>query len=220
MAMRGRKGFSLLIVLIIAMVGLAIAGATLQITVGGSGNSRVSSAKDAKYNLLQDGIERGKAAINKIMDNDDDPPRYFTGESEPNVAITRVDQLLIKVDNPSIPIKGGVVVDETLNRQRLGRLGIMGDSARLKVKIYDMQYSAKNVAGMSKEELKLIPPSMTVDASLGETVADGTASDLEDIPIPVAAPAKNVGTYLIRASLEIGGTETVMDSVVIQANKK
>jgi hypothetical protein len=220
MAMWGKKGFSLLIVLIIVMVGLAIVGAAIQIMVGGSGSSRVSSAKDAKYNLLQDGIERGKAAINKIMDNDDDPPRYFTGESEPDVAITRVDQLLIKVDNPSIPIKGGVVVDETLDRQRLGRLGIMGDSARLKVKIYDMQYSAKNVAGMSKEELNLIPPSMTVDASLKGSVSDGSAFDLEDIPAQVDAPAKNVGTYLIRASLEIGGTETVMDSVIIQANRR
>jgi hypothetical protein len=218
--MRGKKGFSLLVILIIAMVGLAIAGAAFQITVAGSGNARVSSAKDAKYNLLQDGIERGKAAINKIMDNDADPPRYFTGESEPDVAITRVDQLLIKTDDASIPIKGGVVVVETLNRQRFGRLGIMGDNARLKVKIYDMQYSAKNVAGMSDEELKLIPPSMTVSANSGGTVVDGATSDPEDIPASVAAPAKNVGVYLIRASLEIGETETVMDSVVIQANKK
>ena len=93
---RGRAGFSLLTVLIIVMAGLTIIGVTFQLTTASSGAGRVSSAHRAKYNLLESGVEMGKAAIKEMMNNDQDPPRHFpAGGTEPATEITKAGDLLL-----------------------------------------------------------------------------------------------------------------------------
>jgi type II secretory pathway pseudopilin PulG len=135
-----RGGFSLVVVLIIAIIGLAMVGATLQMTMTSSGAGRVASATGVKYNFLQDAVEEGKAALKRAMSGDLAPPRFFT-DTDPSPAdgsITEADDLLIEVDFGAGT--NGIVKDLPLDKRDLGRLGIAGDSGTLVVAIYDMQY--------------------------------------------------------------------------------
>ena len=157
-----RAGFSLIIVLIISLVGFAIVGVTLQLTVLSSGSGRVVSAAHTKYNILQDAVEEGKAALKEAMVGVDFPLTYDdTGEK-----ITSADMLLVDYDFDENEPKG-VVYNRGLNRGDLGRLGIAGNGGSLKVAVYDMQYDPKKIPKevgdgedeISPGELNMLPPS-------------------------------------------------------------
>jgi hypothetical protein len=211
------RGFSLLVVLVISMIALALTGALLQVSTNSAGVGRSNSAKDVKYNILQGGIEQGKAELGRIVKNADEIPKYTDkyGGAEPT-EIASVATLLIEK---------GEVVTETWTKSRLGRLGIAGDSATFKVRIYDMQYKPELVPSVDSgkitlKEMGLLPPSMTVSGGV-PSGSDGTVWDPDDdgtIPGSGGGSSTNAGVYLIRASLEIGGRDYLLDSAVIQSN--
>jgi type II secretory pathway pseudopilin PulG len=204
-----RRGFSLLIVLVIAIIGLAVVGVTVQMTTTSSGAGRMASATNVKYNFLQHAVEEGKAALKEKMDNEDDPPRFVGYDTTPT--ITAADELLIDEDF-GIGEDPGIVKNTTLTKAQLGRLGIAGDSGTLVVKIYDMGYDPKKVSPGSDDELKKIPPSIII-------AKDQWNNRGEEGEI-LSESSLNVGAYLVRASLRVGDSETVLDSAIMQANSK
>ena len=229
-----RPGFSLIIVLIVSMIGLAIVGATLQFTMMSSGSGRVVSAGNTKYNFLQDAVEEGKAALKAAMDDPDViPPRYFPegGTSADIGNIVNVGQLQIKHKfDPALD--NGLVFVRTLSRGELGKLGIAGDSATLDVKIYDMQYKGGDVdPAIAAGEMKMLPPAMSLFGGAGSPMKNpigGTPDGPPGHEYPGTASgsggsgdATNAGVYLIRASLLINGHDnpTMLDTAVIQSIK-
>ena len=207
-----RAGFSLIIVLIISLVGFAIVGVTLQLTVLSSGSGRVVSAAHTKYNILQDAVEEGKAALKKAMVGVEFP---LTFDDDTFKEITSADMLLVDYDFDEDEPKG-VVYDKGLNRSDLGRLGIAGNGGSLKVAIYDMQYDPRNVGSMTPDDLHMLPPSISphgnsawIGGIVGQTPPDPSKSTL------------HTGVYLIRATLEVEGAEKrtwILDSAMIQSN--
>lgn len=238
---RRRSGFSLIMVLIISMIGLAIIGATLQFTVMSSGSGRVVSAGNTKYNFLQDAVEEGKAALKQAMDSPDiKPPRYFPedGASADIGVIVSVDQLLIKHDFDT-GLQKGWVFTRLIDKGQLGKLGIAGNGATLDVKIYDMQYKGDDVdPAIPSDQMKLLPPAMslfggatsyhdpTVDDNpfSGSSGGGGSGSGSGGSGGGgggAAGETTNAGVYLIRASLLINGqaAPTILDTAVIQSIK-
>ena len=209
------RGFSLLVVLVVSMIALTLVGALLSVSVNAAGAGRANSARDAKYNILQGGVEHGKAELARLVRAAPQIPKYTDkyGGAEP-AEITDLDTLLIE---------NGEVLTETLTKSKLGRMGIAGDSATFKVRIYDMQYRPELVPDaasgkITPEAVESLPPaiSMTGKKSLSEASAlepsdgvntDGSADDSVD----------NAGVYLVRASLEIGRNNYSLDTAVIQS---
>jgi hypothetical protein len=219
----GKRGFSLLVVLIIAIIGLAIVGATLQFTVSSSGAGRVASASSTKYNLLQDAVEKGKAALKAAMDNTASPPRY---PQTPGALIKSTDDLLL----PDTPNPLGNAIYQEFDKGELGRLGIAGNSGTLAVQIYDMQYDPKNVApvgagadNISPEQLNLIPPSITVTGEGGINPGMSTLNANRQRLRRVGGTADNTGVYLVRATLRVNdataaGKTWMLETAIIQSN--
>ena len=218
-----RKGFSLIVVLIVAIIGLAIVGTMVQMTVTSGGGGRVSSASGTKYNFMQDAVEKGKAALKESMNHTGDAPRFVGYYSTTPPVIAELDHLLISQDFP--PISGnpdGIVEDRAVSKAELGRLGIAGNGGTMLVKIYDMQYPTDPsilTLSSSSPDFNRLPPSIILT----------TEEEWDDIPTAAppwwkaiyskATPDSN-GVYLVRAVLTIGGKETVLDSSVVQSTNK
>jgi hypothetical protein len=189
------------------MIAMAFAAYVLQFAGSFAGHSRVSSAKNAKFNFLVGGVERGKAFLKQRMDNKDSPPKYTdkTGVNE-DTMITGIDVLMIK---------DGVAVDDRLGASELGKLGIWAKSGRLVVRIYDMQYKPSKVAAT---DIAKFPPSLILVA--GDSSGNvGEVKDPDEYTAAVSGGGvSNSGVYLIRASLEIDGAVTYLDTAVVQSN--
>ena len=207
-----RRGFSLIAVLVLSMIGLAFAAAMMQIATASSGAGRISSQKNARYNLLVDGSEIGKGKLKELMDNDAAPPRYFTGDDEPTDEIMSADDLLIKVSDKNVFLNHGVAMSEDLDRAELRRYGIAADSGKLLVKVYDLQYSPELVNSSARGG---IPASCKMDTPAPPKY--GPTPDVDDESFSTGS-ASNAGAYLIRATLEIDGRKTVLETAVIQSN--
>ena len=211
------RGFSLLVVLIVSAIAMTFMGALLNASVNAAGAGRVNSARVAKYNILQNGVEQGKAALMQIVYAAPQIPKYTDkyGGSEPS-EIDNLDMLLID---------DGEVLTETWTKSKLGRLGIAGDSATFKIRIYDMQYKPGLVPSVASgkitpKEVASLPPAVTITGKTSSSVAnaldpdeDGTIAGLSG-----GSPA-DAGIYLIRASLEIGARDYSIDTAVIQSRK-
>jgi len=236
---RRRSGFSLIIVLIISLVGLAIVGITLQLTVLSAGSGRVASASNMKYNLLQDAVEEGKAALKKeVGEKEDDVPRY-SGSGE----IKNVEELLIDLSfNPALA--DGVVLERNFNRSQLGKLGIdpASTGGNLTVGIYYMGGFDVDPT-ISSADLKMLPPKIELLGQAGgESVLvppgeggklDGGGGGEQPDPGETGgsggggnASTDDAGVYLIRASLVIhkpnpkDDERSTLDTAVIQMNAK
>ncbi|MDR3165373.1 MAG: hypothetical protein LBU13_07320 [Synergistaceae bacterium] len=211
------SGFSLVVVLIISLIAMALVGASLHMSMNAAGSGRANSARDVKYNILQDGIERGKAALMRIVEAAPRIPKYtdkYDGKEPPEIS-----------DLNMLLINGGEVLTETWTKNKLGRLGIVGDSAVFKIRIYDMQYNAELVPTVASgkitpENMESLPPamSMTGKAASSETVTwdpddAGTSAEL------AGGSPDDAGIYLVRASLEVGRRNYSLDTAVIQSRK-
>ncbi|MDR1580908.1 MAG: hypothetical protein LBS35_11170 [Synergistaceae bacterium] len=208
-----KAGFSLIVVLIISLVGLAIVGVTLQLTVNSGGSGRVAGASSARYNLLQEAVEEGRARLMEIMDNADSIPRYANAhaESGSEQPIDELSDLLIDVEFDS-DLLPGVVRQGPI---QLGRLGIMdtaGGVGQLTVSIYDMQYDTDLID--SSLPLGLLPPRVMLDNIVWRKDGDTLLAEQKDESFEVP----NKGMYLIRGELSVGGRVTILDSAVLQAN--
>jgi type II secretory pathway pseudopilin PulG len=211
-----RRGFSLLAVLIIAIIGMAIVGGVIQVTVASSSGSRTSAASSVKYNFLQHAVEEGKAAVKAAMDDDVTLLKYNSSMS----TITSADELLVDWDFGAGT--NGIVKSKTLSKQELGRLGITGNSGELVVRIYDMQYDPGKIPevgaepGMiSPEQFSLLPPSTPLPSN-DDPYGTAWAPDRKANHLT----SDSTGVYLVRASLEVGGHETVLDSAIFHSNNK
>jgi hypothetical protein len=216
--LKKRAGFSLIVVMIISFIGFAVVGATLQFMVNAGGSGRVTNASGARYNLLQEAAEVGKAWLKEKMDNTDPIPRHANADDEDEPPIDELSDLLINADmgGPA----SGVVKNDTISPSALGRLGIMdntGGGGVLNVSIYDMQYAPELVdsGSMSASELRMLPPSIIFNREIWATPPKLDAVDEKS---KGAKGDLNKGMYLIRATLSVGGRDTTLDTAVIQRN--
>jgi len=211
-----RRGFSLIIVLIVMVLGLSFMGAALKMTELSAGSARVAAAGNYKYNFLQSAVQEGIAALQEAMHNSVDPLRYYGYDANDPPAILGADDLLVNYTFPGGPSSNGVVVSRKYSRSQLGKLGIAGNGGTLEVKVIDMQYPPDSVSpGIDPHELKRLPPSITLS---GSSTSSWPGSSAPESGGGITGEASNAGMYLIRASLTIEGKETLLDMSLIQAN--
>jgi len=202
-----RGGFSLIVVLIVAMVGLAVMGATMQLLGYSSGSGRVTTSGNDKYNILQSGVEEAKAEIKRRMDNHNPPPKYT---DKPGISdATEIDDIgVLLIQN------GNVVAGRAYEKRELSGGGL------LDVSIYDMQYDPELVPvdAMTKEALMRIPPSIALSGEDPWRKRGSTLAPEEENYTAYGSGSTNTGVYLIRSTLREGNEETVLDATLLQSN--
>ena len=216
---KNERGFTLIIVLIIAVVGLAMTGLLASVMIVSHASGRVANAEIAKSNLLQSALEGGKGLLKEVMDDKIAAPRYFKKGNDDKASetadITSAANLYL-TDKSGKPL--GSKKDRVLGKAALGPLSLFGDSGRVTVRIYDMQYDPKLVKA-APGEIEFFPP----------------ATHIREIPPDEEsyAPGDNdrkpalsgCGIYLVRATLSItdraSGSEKIwiLDSAVIQSTR-
>ena len=60
-----RRGFSLIVVLLVSLAGLSLLGGIVYMIDTSSGSSRFSVSQDMEYNVMQQGVEEGKAELRR-----------------------------------------------------------------------------------------------------------------------------------------------------------
>ncbi|MDR3165500.1 MAG: hypothetical protein LBU13_07960 [Synergistaceae bacterium] len=198
-----RRGFSLIIVLLILLVGLGMTGVMLQIVSVSSGAGRTASAANKKYNLLVSGVENARSKLIERLDSDDPIPGRRTAGM-----ITSADMLLVMPEER-----------RTLSRKELDFYGIAKGTGDLTVKIYDMQYAQADISpSMEPAEIKQLPPAVRL-IGIGDASGGGPTGD-DDLTLGSGGIAVNAGAYLIRALLEINGVqEGAIDLAIIESGK-
>lgn len=222
-------GFSLVVVLIISLIGLAVVGLALQFAVTSSGSARTAAANAVKYNMLQHGVEEGKAKLKEKMTPavPEDAPRFadydLKDTANPNYWITSLDQLLIDCDlDDDAGTRNGIVRAENLTPSELGRLGIFGNTGSggvFTVAIYDMQYEPGRIipSSMTETEYGKLPPSIPIKSAGRRPSSPG---DTDHNAEAFTADPDDAGMYLVRATLVIDDEESILDTAVLQANNK
>ncbi|MDR3322255.1 MAG: hypothetical protein LBS93_07375 [Synergistaceae bacterium] len=182
---RRRPAFSLLAVLVLAVIGMAFVSGVMYTFNTFSSASRAAVSRKMEYNVLQEGVERGKAFLRSEMVARDDAFRYKGGKVE------SLDDLLIRDESNNVmnvPLPNGGQISEN---------GVKGN---LSVLIYDMQYEPSDVKGT----IEGIPPSTRLRTSPG--VASGTPGEPDEAVGSSAATtgsaSKTAGVYLVRAIFE------------------
>jgi hypothetical protein len=194
-----RRGFSLIAALLIAMVGMSLIGGVMYSLESFSGRSRVVLSDTVINNVLEDAIEKGKAALKARMDNEDPPPRWWMNKPslDKDSSIPSVETLVLK--------DGTMLLSPDLP----------GKTGNIKVEIFDMQYEPDKIEIADAKKIELVPHSLKLkepNPYINEEI---------DYVDEGAAPL-NVGAYLIRATLEIedgANTEVkILETAVVQAN--
>jgi hypothetical protein len=182
--MRGRRGFSLIAVLLISLVVLIAVGAVMQIVIVNAGAGRTASAVNREYNFLVGEVERARTWIIENLDNSVIPPRLSGKPSGPGTTITTADDLLVL----SLDAGGG-------------------SGAVTTVEIYDMWYAASDVSDtIDQAEVNRLPPAVTLSGTAGDKNDEASPEPDEGKEEGGGPPgAGEAGAYLIRASLEIDG---------------
>jgi hypothetical protein len=194
--MPGRRGFSLIIVLLISLVGLAVVGAVMNIATVNTGADMTASTINRNYNLLVSEVEKARSWIIASLDH---------GQVPGGGAITREimspEELLVEELVGSGDIR-------TLSPKEMGLYGVGGNSGTVTLRIYNMQYD-KVSSAMDPADVKRLPPSMMLPVGEGEGLGPKDETDLEEGGgaggSSTGAGAADAGVYLIRASLEIDG---------------
>jgi hypothetical protein len=192
-----RRGFSLIIVLLISLVGLAVIGAVMNVATVNTGAGMTASTINRNYNLLVSEAEKARSWIIASLDKG-----LVPGGGAIRKAIMSPEELLVE----ELVGSGDV---RTLSPKEMGLYGVGGNSGIVTLRIYNMQYD--NVSEkMNPADIQRLPPSMMLPADYGdknfEPVNDaslgngGGGSGGES-----GSGAANAGAYLIRASLEIDG---------------
>jgi hypothetical protein len=231
---RRHRGISVVIVVILGAIGMAIVGTVFHMTTTSSGLARTTSASVAKYNLLQNALERGKRVLKKSMDNTNAPLRYFdkypdyngNGPDEADALHTltggKIKECDVLVISQDLNITG-----ETgnwsngrwwrpLTSNELASIGQPGGAGILEWTIYDMQYTPANIAGdITAANLQKIPPSIVLKVGRKTEPEFGQVNE----PEPGATgSARNTGVYLIRAQIDAGGFIDTMETAIYQSN--
>jgi hypothetical protein len=237
--LRRRRGFSLVVVLVISVIGMAIMGTTMQLTASSGGSGRMSSALVMKYNILQSALEEGRALLKQSMDNTGEPHRYLHKAGVNGSTPITGSNVLLLTDSPSpteypgVTFSLGNAISRSLNKSELARAGIFGDGGQLTVQIYDMQYDPSLVAPVgtgageiSPEEVRLLPPAVKLLGEDGFDVGITTDAPEDTRATGLDVGSGNAGAYLIRATLRVrraDGSPSVTwsaDTSLIQANSR
>jgi hypothetical protein len=192
--MPGRRGFSLIIVLLISLVGLAVVGAVMNIVTVNSGAGMTASRINRNYNLLVDEVEKERAWIIASLDNAQIPKRANPG------SITTADDLLVE----------GGRRQRTLTPKEMGLYGVGGTTGTVTVEVFDMQYKPEDLPDAVKSnpaEVRRLPPAFQPGPSGAK---DGKPADAGDAD-PVTAGGE--AYLLIRASLETDGAPSRASTV-------
>jgi hypothetical protein len=208
-----RRGFSLIVVLILSLISLAMLSGVFQYAAGSAGAGRRASSTAGKYNLLQDAAETGKAKLKEMMNNTNPPPRH-SGFNLDSHTISEADDLLIDAD-PNHLGKGVISRENT-------------SGGVLEVKIYDMQYDAGSVdpSITNTERIKLPPAIVLKGSDPWRQVGDIKDVVQEDI-VSTGDGSTNTGAYLVRAVLKINlkdkdgkdyYKESILDTAIFQSN--
>ena len=184
--MRGRRGFSLIVVLLVSLIGLVAVGAMMQIMEVNAGAGRTASTVNSAYNFLASEVEETRAVIIASLDQKEVPRRMGTE------SITAADDLLVWEDW------------RELEEEDMALYGLGGTSGAVTVKVYDMQYNVDTVSSeLDEAEINHMPPSLNWLA--GEAGPKDDMSQSEPGEYGGEGSPVDVGVYLIRASLEIDG---------------
>jgi hypothetical protein len=206
-----KRAFSLIAVLILTFAGMALVGGIMYTFQSFAGASQVASAQNVQYNLLQDGIQKGRAILRARMSTLDPPPRWYEHKVgvDSSSSITSAEDLMLV---------SGEVYSKVLDPSDLAGVGKQG---KIFVKIYDMNYEAGKVTISDPAEISLLPPAINIDFDAndwnnrGDPLKPGEAA----VTAGGGGGTVNFGIYLIRAYLEIDGAETQMlDNALLQAN--
>ena len=195
---RGRRAFSLIAVLVIALAGMALVGGILYTFNSFSGASRQVTSDSFEYNLLQEATERGKADVrDKILAIE--PPANPT-EFEAN----NPDKRPMKwKDGKAEGSKIGSPNDLLINLKEIANpqvthitTGAGGARGVLTLYIFDMEYSTSN--------------------DLAPSLSD---NDRAQLPPAIQSEADTAGTYLIRAVFvdDDTGVEKSIETAIVQS---
>ena len=209
--LRGKRGFYLIAVLIISMVGMAMVGGMLYSFQTFTGGARVVFSDTAVNNILEDGVEKGRAILKARMNNTDPPPRWMDKDGlDADSPIPDVDTLLLD---------DGIVYEADLSGRDLA-----GKTGSVRVEIFDMQYDpAKNEVQITdQEELMRLPHSFMIKGSYEDWIQRNPKSEGGEVTGTSGASPVNAGAYLIRATLEIeSGVDRevkTLETAVVQTN--
>ncbi|MDR3254173.1 MAG: hypothetical protein LBT31_01225 [Synergistaceae bacterium] len=203
-----KRAFSLAAVLIIAFVGLALVGAIMSNFESFGGSMRASGVSKLDYNLLHDGVEKGKAILKEFMANEDPPPQGMHVND-----VDELDDLLLDIGDSGVVYKKDLSVGEMA-----GRAG--ATAGKIIVQIFDMQYNPVLNPSILPEERAKLPPSVMLTGNTWEEV-DREETDATE-PLR-SGGSTNSGVYLIRATLEISDAHDnkkikVLDTSIVQSN--
>jgi hypothetical protein len=150
-----RAGFSLVLVLLVAIIGSAIMGSVIYMLGGFAGGSRATMRSEEIYIQMQDEIERAKAELKLRMNSASDPMKMSHSGT-----ITSMDNLIIH---------DGSVIFAPANVNKNVTYG--GQNYVLEVRIFDMQYPAANVNDTDPDLVAALPPCMeSVASDLGDNI--------------------------------------------------
>lgn len=135
-------GFSLIAVLVIAVIGMALLGVAFYIYESSVGQASVTIQRSLEYNAMQAGLERAKSELVSMCDHMNSVPRWYDVSGSPTT-ISSPDDLVIE----------GGTFTETVN--------VSGENAQLVVQIFDAGYSESSLASSITDEM-LMPPGMQI----------------------------------------------------------
>jgi hypothetical protein len=181
------KGFSLIVVLIIALIGMAFIGVVLSTFELFSSASRNEWRAEDVYNELSREVEKAKATLKQEMIASTEPFKMDTSIA----TITSLDQLIIVH-----PATG-----EHVGERNDVPVSVGGKRALIQVRLYTMEYDLNIVPDTILKEL---PPVMRLKAQ-GAGGSSGPKGEDSGPPGPrgTSTHASNSGIYLIKATMNI-----------------
>lgn len=169
-------GFSLIVVLIIAVIGMALIGVTFYIYDSSVGHATVAIQRSLEYNAMQAGLERAKSALVLMCDNENTVPRWYDVAGRSSTISGPAD----------LVIEGGTFTENV-------RVG--GKDARLVVEIFDAGYAESSLAASVDNEMQM-PPAQQITGDINDSQAIG--SYLIRATLTIDGEAKQMETLLFQ----------------------
>ncbi len=146
-------GFSLIAVLIIAVIGMALIGVTFYIYESSVGQGAITMQRSQEYNAMQAGMEEAKSVLVARCDNLDPVPKWYDGKAAGS-----------KIGSPGdLVIKNGTLFKD---------VKIKGENVQVKIEILDAAYSESDLNGTVTQE-ELMPPGLRITEGTQDHLAIG-----------------------------------------------
>lgn len=181
-------GFSLIAVLIVAVIGMALIGITFYISESSSGTASLSMQRSLEYNVLQDGLERGKSHLVQLCNNTDPVPLW-----------THVHTGGVKITNPGmLVIADGTITDN---------VKINDVDGQLLIEIFDASYSESAVDTAVLTDVELMPPALSITG----TDSDAIGAYLVRATLTLGGETKRLESAVFQRNLSMIGTGAAGD---------